>query len=84
MDYDFASICAQQSFDFKKKADKLNDNFIDNITFALNVINDAQCNEKRSEIMVELHDILNDVAGQCEIFYIEALNKCKRIIESNL
>lgn len=78
MDYDFAGMCADQSFDLGKKLSALNKKFIKEYKAGLNLINNPVANEKRGEIITGVEDHLRDVVGKCSIFYTEALNKVQR------
>jgi hypothetical protein len=51
---------------------------------ALNVINNPVANEKRSETLVEIEDLLRDQIGKSEIFYTETLNKVQRCLSKYL
>lgn len=84
MDYDFSSVCGDQLEKLVKRLNALNKLFLKEYKMALNVINNAQANEHRNEIFVEVEDLLRDQVGKCEIFYTETLNKVQRVLGKHL
>ena len=84
MDYDFAGLCADQLFKLEKRLVSLNKSFVKEYQLVINVINAANSNEHRMEIMVEVEDILRDVISKNQIFYTEALNKVQRALAKHL
>lgn len=84
MDYNLAGMCADQSFDLDKKLKAINEKFIKQYIFALNIINNTSANEHRSEIIQAAEDVLRDATHKAQIFYIEALNKVERVLSQHL
>lgn len=84
MDYDFSGLCADQIEKLNKRLTSLNKAFVKEYKMALNVINHPVANEKRSETLIEIEDLLRDQIGKSEIFYTETLNKVQRCLSKYL
>lgn len=84
MDYDFSVLCQDQLEKLNKRLSSLHKSFVKEYKMALNVINHAKTNENRSEILVEIEDVLRDQLGKSEIFYTETLNKVQRALGKHL
>lgn len=84
MDYDFSSLSSDQLEKLAKRLTSLNKSFMKEYKMALNIINNAQANEHRSETFVEVEDLLRDQVGKCEIFYTETLNKIQKALSKYL
>lgn len=84
MDYDFSGLCSDQLEKLTKRLQSLNKAFVKEYKLALNVINNPKANEKRSETMIEIEDLLRDQIGKTEIFYTETLNKVQRSLSKYL
>jgi hypothetical protein len=84
MDYDFSGLCADQLEKLAKRLESLNKSFVKDYQLALNVINNAQSNENRGEIMVEIEDMLRDQVNKSSIFYTETLNKVQKVLAKYL
>lgn len=84
MDYDFSGLCNDQLFKLSKRLQSLNKSFVKEYKLALNVINNAKANDHRSEIFVEIEDLLRDQVGKSEVFYTETLNKIQRVLSKHL
>jgi hypothetical protein len=84
MDYDFSGLCSDQLEKLAKRLQSLNKSFVKEYKMALNVINNPVANEKRSETLVEIEDLLRDQIGKSEIFYTETLNKVQRCLSKYL
>lgn len=84
MDYDFSGLCADQVERLDKRLESLKKSFVKDYAFALNIINNPIANDKRSEIRVQVEDILNDVAKKASIFYVEAMNKVQRVLREHV
>lgn len=84
MDYDFSGLCNDQLFKLSKRLQSLNKSFVKEYKLALNVINNAKANDHRSEIFVEIEDLLRDQVGKSEMFYTETLNKIQRVLSKHL
>lgn len=80
MDYDFSGLCADQIDKLAKRLQSLNKTFVKEYKMALNVINNPQANDKRSETIIEIEDLLRDQIGKSEIFYTETLNKVQKCL----
>lgn len=84
MDYDFSGLCADQLEKLRKRLEGFNKSIIKEYQMALNIINDAQTNDNRSEINVEVQDLLRDQVSKCQIFYTETMNKVQRALSKYL
>ncbi len=84
MDYDFSSMCADQLEKLEKRLASFNKTLIKDYKIALNVINNQNERDHRSETMIEVEDILRDVVNKTQIFYTEALNKAQRLLVKHL
>lgn len=80
MDYDFSGLCADQIEKLAKRLQSLNKAFVKEYKMALNVINHGRTNEFRSDIIIEVEDLLRDQIGKSEIFYTETLNKIQECL----
>jgi hypothetical protein len=84
MDYDFSGLCADQIEKLNKRLTSLNKAFVKEYKMALNVINHPVANEKRSETLIEIEDLLRDQIGKSEIFYTETFNKVQKCLSKYL
>lgn len=78
MDYDFSTLCNDQLEKLRKRLISLNKSYVKEYKLSLNVINNANANEHRSEVMTEIENLLSDQVNKSEIFYTETLNKIQR------
>jgi len=84
MDYDFSVLCQDQLEKLNKRLSSLNKSFVKEYKLALNVINNAQANDHRTEIFTEIEDLLRDQVGKTEVLYTETLNKVQRVLRKHL
>ena len=84
MEYNFSGMCADQTFLLKKRIDALNERFKNQYAAAINLINCALEDDKRIDMSVEISDLLNDQANQCEILYTNTMNKVVQVLHRYL
>lgn len=84
MDIDFSGLCADQIDKLDKRLVSLKKAFIKEYVVALNVINNANANENKGAIKIEIEDLLNDTAKKASIFYTECMNKVQRVLINNI
>lgn len=84
MDYDFSGMCANQIEKIDKRMEALSKAFVKDYHFALNVINHADANDRRGEIIQEVEDLLRDTSNKSVLFFTECMNKVQRALIKNL
>lgn len=84
MDYDFSILCNDQLSKLTKRLESLNKSFLKEYKLALNVINNAEANNHRTETFTEIQDLFQDQVKKASILYIETLNKVQRSLRKYL
>jgi hypothetical protein len=84
MDYNFSGLCADQIEKLEKRLDAFKKACIKEYVVALNVINNRNANEKRSDLKSQIDDLFNDTKNKCSGFYTKCMNEAQRILTDNL
>jgi len=84
MEYGFDVLCEDLLEKLQARMISFNKAVTKDFNFALNVINNYSANKARTEINVEISDILDDQHNKCILFYAETFNKIKRMLIENI
>ena len=84
MEYDFSQLHTSHIELLEKKLVSFQKSCIKEYLLVLDVINNPAANKVKKQILVEISDILNDVANKSSNFYVEALNKIKHLLDEEI
>jgi hypothetical protein len=84
MDYDFSGLCGDQLEKLNKRLDSCKKSNVKEYDIALNVINDSAANSRRTEIRVEVENLIADTNKQISILYANCLNKVQLVLKDHL
>lgn len=83
MDYDFNGLCVDQNEKLEKKLKAICKTFLKEYIFAINIINDSDVNERRSEIKESLDQVLETASQKSRIAFQHCSNSVVEIMEKN-